>query len=104
MPKSYGEQNGKNPTRKDASKLARLQGLKSGKAEMPDWKRMPAELIAAVIAEWTQEDGAVQFGYSRDGGAYSLTIYTDGDRQKFYYHSDEEMWDCLRQLLGGDDV
>lgn len=43
-----------------------------------DWGGASAELIRRAIETITSDGGAVRFGYSRDGGAYSLGVYGDG--------------------------
>lgn len=43
-----------------------------------DWGGVDSGLIRQVIEQITKRGGAVRFGYTRDGGAYSLGIYGDG--------------------------
>lgn len=43
-----------------------------------DWGSANAELLQRVIEVATAGGGAIRFGYSRDGGAYSVGIYGDG--------------------------
>lgn len=43
-----------------------------------DWGGIEPELLQCLIERVTAQDGAVRFGYSRDGGAYSVGIYGDG--------------------------
>jgi len=65
----------------------------------PDWGRIDAELLWKLIQACTENDGAVMFGYSRDGGAYSVKIYEDGEPNKIYCHNDGELIDTLTYLL-----
>lgn len=44
-----------------------------------DWGGVDPELLASVVATVTAHGGAIRFGYSRDGGAYSVGIYGDGE-------------------------
>lgn len=69
--------------------------------EQPDWGRIPAELVWMVVQRLTLDDGAVMFGYSRDGGAYSVKIYAGGEPEKFYAHTDDELIEFLNYALGG---
>jgi hypothetical protein len=39
------------------------------------------------------------FGYSRDGGAYSLKVYAGGEPEKAYFHSDQDITDFMNYLL-----
>lgn len=43
-----------------------------------DWSAQDAGVLRDIISNVTSDDGAVRFGYSRDGGAYSVGIYGDG--------------------------
>lgn len=40
-----------------------------------DWSEVPADAIRDCIVQVSNMGGAVRFGYSRDGGAYSIGIY-----------------------------
>ena len=44
-----------------------------------DWETVDAELIRRAIATAALVDGAIRFGVSRDGGAYSLGLYGGGE-------------------------
>lgn len=99
MKKQYSDINGKNPARSSVgSKMAErfTQGMQG---EQPDWGRIDAELIWKVIQAATAEDGAIMFGYSRDGGAYSIKVYAGGEPVKAYFHTDGELIDFLAYLL-----
>jgi len=99
MAKQYGDQNGKNPLRTAPTSgiAARFSQAKQG--EQPDWGRIDATLIWRVIQKCTEDDGAIMFGYSRDGGAYSVKVYAGGEPQKAYFHSDAEMVDFMVYLV-----
>lgn len=47
-------------------------------SEEADWSSQDAGTIAELIHNITATGGAVRFGTSRDGGAYSLGIFGDG--------------------------
>jgi hypothetical protein len=40
-----------------------------------DWENVPADAIRDCIVQISRMGGAVRFGYSRDGGAYSIGVY-----------------------------
>lgn len=44
-----------------------------------DWGGADAELLRRVIEAVTLGGGAIRFGYSKDGGAYGIGIYGDGE-------------------------
>lgn len=98
MKKEYGDQNGRNPSKAALSKAARLQGLSKKQGDMPDWSRINSDLIHGVIVRATRDDGAVRFGYSRDGGAYAVALYLGGAPDTAYFHSDEEITDYLTRV------
>lgn len=97
--KRYEDKNGKNNgTNGVRSKLAEKFNQAS-KGEQPDWGRIDPELIWKFIQACTSDDGAVMFGYSRDGGAYSLKVYAGGEPEKAYFHSDGDLIDFMTYLL-----
>jgi len=99
MAKRYEDKNGKNGTAAASrSKIAERFG-NATRGEQPDWARINAELLWALIQRLTADDGAVMFGYSRDGGAYSLKVYSGGEPEKAYFHTDAEMIDFINYLL-----
>jgi len=97
--KSYAEINGKNEgSNGSKSKLAQRIS-QATRGEEPDWGRIDSDLIWRLIQRCTVDDGAVMFGYSRDGGAYSLKVYTGGEPEKIYAHSDQELINTIAFIL-----
>lgn len=43
-----------------------------------DWGSQDGDLLRELIEAVTKGDGAIRFGYTSDGGAYSVGIYGDG--------------------------
>ena len=97
--KQYGDQNGKNPTTGGGQGKLAERFRQGTRGEQPDWGRIDPELLWKVIQRCTQDDGAVMFGYSRDGGAYSIKVYDGGEPEKAYFHTDVETIDFLTFLL-----
>lgn len=64
-------------------KLLNGTGQQTGKA---DWSAADPRWIAGVVHAITRLGGAVSFGYSRDMGAYSLSIMLDGDRETLWFN------------------
>jgi len=64
-------------------KLLSGTGVQAGKA---DWSSADPRWIAGVVHTITRLGGAVSFGYSRDMGAYSLSIMLDGDRETLWFN------------------
>jgi len=99
MAKQYSEINGKNkPLNINKHQDARDVVNSHQASERPDWGRIEDRLIWTVIQRVTVDDGAILFGYSRDGGAYAITIYGSGDPWKNYHHSDAAVSEFLIEL------
>lgn len=76
-------------TKKDAA------GAGGGRA---DYKTAtPGWLMSAIIAV-TDAGGAIQFGYSRDGGVYTVVILMNGDIEKNYVKQSEGIDAFCEQL------
>lgn len=96
--KQYGDQNGRNGT--GATKHEAIQARMAQKtvSEQPDWGRIEDRLLWTVIQRVTPDDGAIMFGYSRDGGAYSVRLYGAGEPFTSYFHRDSEVTEFLISL------
>jgi len=94
----YGDQNGRNGSKAQDDKRARIQAMRQSKGEQPDWARIRVELLGAFVAATTKDDGAVRFGYSRDGGAYCIALYMGGSPDTVYFHTDEEIEEYMNQV------
>lgn len=49
-----------------------------------DWTLADPALVLSLVCAVAMEGGAVRFGYTRDGGAYSIGLYL-GENSKTYY-------------------
>lgn len=54
-----------------------------------DWAGASPDAIFRLVCNVAAVGGAVRFGYTRDGGAYSVGIY-DGDDSKTYYCNEKD--------------
>lgn len=59
------------------------------KSSVADWGGIDGDKIGRIVSAITKVGGAVRFGYSRDGGAYSVGIYGDG-KPFTEFHPDDE--------------
>jgi len=66
--------------------------------DVADWDSVPAELLRSVIAAVTGRNCAVQFGYTRDGGAYVIRIVGDGEPYNEYVRPTEDVAVYLQGL------
>jgi len=56
-----------------------------------DWHTVDSDLILNLIAAITAIKGTITFGYTRDGGAYYLNYYIDGESYKEYIRPTENI-------------
>lgn len=61
-----------------------------------DWSKVDPILVTDTIATVAATGGALRFGYTRDGGAYSVGVYGDGTPYTLYCSPHED----VRELLG----
>ena len=64
-----------------------------------DWANADASLLFQLVCVVAMENGAVRFGYTRDGGAYSIGIYLGADSQTYYCNEKEGINDKLAGLI-----
>lgn len=70
----------------------RLAGLTGGtKTSGADWGNCDPRWLAGVVVQITAKGGACTFGCSRDGGAHSLTLLLDGERETLWFNGDADL-------------
>ena len=67
--------------------------------EVADWTSVDANVIQRVVSAFSAAGGAVRFGYSRDGGAYSLGVYLEDDHETLYFKPYEDVSVKLTELV-----
>lgn len=60
-----------------------------------DWGEADPVLVAGVVVSITRHGGLASFGYTRDGGAGTLTVFLDNERSTEYFKPSE---DCDQKL------
>jgi len=63
-----------------------------------DWQNASPERLHRLVCLVGTEGGAVRFGYTRDGGAYSIGIYLGSDSKTYYCNDKEGIDEKLREL------
>lgn len=58
----------------------------------------PATLMGAISAV-SRDNGAIRLGYTRDGGAYAIGIYGDGEPFTEYVRPGEDINEYLEGLI-----
>jgi len=64
-----------------------------------DWANANADLLLQLVCKVGVEGGAVRYGYTRDGGAYSVGIYLGSDSKTYYCNDAEGINEQLKELL-----
>lgn len=96
--KSYGEQNGKNPKQSKLAGFRQRMGGAGADTGRANYETATAAWILAAIVAVTKEGGAIQFGYSKDGGVYSVVILMDGEIERNYVKQSEGIDEFCEQL------
>jgi hypothetical protein len=63
-----------------------------------DWAGVDPKTIINLISATVSLNGAIRFGYTRDGGAYSVGIYLDDDHETFYFKPSDDIDSDLDSL------
>lgn len=64
-----------------------------------DWGGVDAGVLRALVAVVAQTGCAIRLGYTRDGGAYALGIYGDGEPYTLYISPRDDLQEELIQLI-----
>lgn len=64
-----------------------------------DWAGVDGSLIAKAVAAMAANGGALRFGYTRDGGAYSVGFYGDGEPFTEYVSPGDDVEEFLRGVI-----
>jgi len=93
------ERNKKDDRAKEREQAKKRRERFTGNGNGADWSEADGELLRKAVAAIAKNDGAVRLGYSRDGGAYSVGIYGDGDPFTEYVPCTEDINTYLRELI-----
>lgn len=91
------EQQGKSKTTKDARETATVtqRGIRRehrGGATSPvDWGTCDSELLRRCISAVASRGCAIQFGYTKDAGAYAVRFVGDGEPYTEYVRATEDI-------------
>ncbi len=75
------------------------RGLRRSSSGTADWVSADAATLHRAVATATNAGGALRFGYTRDGGAYNVGIYGDGEPYTEYIRPDEDIDQVLRSII-----
>lgn len=80
---------------------SRLAGFGSGNSQSGsfDWGEADPVLVAGVVVSVTRHGGLASFGYTRDGGAGTVTVFLDNERSTEYFKPSEDTDQKLAQIV-----
>jgi len=64
-----------------------------------DWASVDGTLLSKAVAALAGLGGALRLGYTRDGGAYAIGIYGDGDPFTEYVSPNDDINEFLEGLI-----
>lgn len=86
--------------RKNGQSEARQRRNTSAQKGAPaDWGSVDGVLLARAVAAVAKRGGALRLGYTRDGGAYAIGIYGDGEPFTEYLPPSDDMELYLKGLV-----
>lgn len=75
-----------------------------GIGQVADWTAVNPKICMGLVAVTASMGGAVRFGYTRDGGAYSVGLYLDDDRETFYFRPSDDIDQDIQQLVDAMEI
>jgi len=78
--------------------VGKSRGLKSRSNGVADWETVNGDILKRCIATCARTGGALRFGYSRDGGAYAIGIYGDGEPYTEFIRPSEDVDITLKDI------
>jgi hypothetical protein len=86
-------------SKKSQRKPGTSRGLRGGTGAICDWGTADAGLLVHAIERASFTGGALRLGYSRDGGAYAVGIYGDGEPYTEYCKASEDLDNFLGMIV-----
>lgn len=65
------------------------------------WRNVTSGVLIDTIQEVALAGGAIRLGFTRDGGAFAIGIYGDGEPYTVYCTPKENLDDVLRSIRDG---
>lgn len=84
--------------KKEETTGRRRRGSNAGLRGAANWILVDAEMLQYTITAVAQKGGALRLGYTRDGGAYAIGIYGDGEPYTEYVSPQEDVNEHLRGI------
>lgn len=75
------------------------RSLSQSKGTPADWGSVDGQLLSRAVAAVAKRGGALRLGYTRDGGAYAVGIYGDGEPFTEYIPPNDDLDLYLKGLI-----
>ena len=82
-----------------APKKRRYGGGRKPSTRVADWGVIDAELLRGVVECVTSIGDGIILAVTSDGGAYAITILTDGEKPRYWPATAEECEERLRDII-----
>lgn len=92
-------QNQRDDKRKKAEDNRKRRNHSKHPGQVADWAGVDGQLLVKAIAAVARHGGALRLGYTRDGGAYAIGIYGDGDPFTEYVPPSDSVDDYLKGVI-----
>lgn len=92
-------QNRKDEKRAAAAAKRKIRDRSGTSGGTADWESVDGVLLAKLVATLALDNGAVRFGYTRDGGAYAIGIYGDGEPYTVYVSPKEDLNEWIKDTI-----
>lgn len=79
--------------------LGKSRGLGGRTTQPADWQAVNGNTVIRAIAIASSCGGAIRFGYSRDGGAYAIGLYGDGEPYTVFCKPSEDIEVVLVDII-----
>lgn len=81
--------------------IAQRFNAEPGTTDDADWMHADPSKVVDLICAATAVGGAVRFGLTRDGGAYAVGIYGDGEPYTLYIRPRESIDAAIDNMCSG---
>ncbi len=79
-------------------KRARYGGSSRPRSQRADWALVDAEVLRTAVEAVTVAGDGIILACTSDGGAYAITILTDGEKPRYWPSSPEDCETVLRDI------
>lgn len=83
----------------DQAAQRQRRSLSQSKGMPADWGSVDGATLSRAVAAVAKRGGALRLGYTRDGGAYAVGIYGDGEPFTEYIPPSDDMDLYLKGLI-----